>query len=329
MVKQLRGLLERGKGLYEKVTNTVEPQVGLVPINDTGLYITPETPADVTDCNRWPGSPLCGNGFDFSTPLGYELEIVQDNCNIGIQLTSTLAFIILPPVQIVYRFPQCREEEPPPPDPDPPAGAGFPSFPPYPDDAFVKIFISAKSNTVSIGRYYFYGQEYSYLKTTINGRNTWSNTVCSETRGQTAGRYTPYKFVTTDNNGDVTSYLEDPGYDYADINDAPNSGSKRQIEIEGEIKTIEVFNLFLFVGEFKFVKKAIHEQWEGTKAFGNFEQDTRDNNDPEVQFTSYIKQTLELTYIITEICSDKPPKGRRRFPPPPPPPKRRCCQPCC
>ncbi|PHJ54509.1 hypothetical protein VF06_37470 [Nostoc linckia z4] len=83
------------------------------------FYTTPFTPADPTDCDRYPDSPWCGeNPIDLTSPVGIELSIVLDGCNFGVQFSGTLGFIKVPPFQIVYRNPDCKPLEPPrPPDP--------------------------------------------------------------------------------------------------------------------------------------------------------------------------------------------------------------------
>ncbi|QMS87310.1 hypothetical protein HUN01_06825 [Nostoc edaphicum CCNP1411] len=95
----------------------VDPQEGLVPLFNSPFYATPDTPADPTDCDRYPDSPWCGeNPFDLS-PVGLSVEIVLDECNIGVQFSGTLGFIKLPPLQIVWRNPDCKPEDPPLPEP--------------------------------------------------------------------------------------------------------------------------------------------------------------------------------------------------------------------
>lgn len=91
---------------------TEEPQEGLVPLFNSPFYATPAEPADPLDCDRYPDSPYC-SGYPFSfEPIGLEPTLVLDECNIGIQLSPTLAFIKLPPTQIVYRKPECRPPKP-------------------------------------------------------------------------------------------------------------------------------------------------------------------------------------------------------------------------
>lgn len=97
---------------------------GLVPIGDTGFFITPDTPADPTDCERWSDSPFCGGNPFAQTFIGIELEIIIDPCNVGITLRPIFGFIRLPPVTIIWRNPLCREPESPLPIDDLPTREG-------------------------------------------------------------------------------------------------------------------------------------------------------------------------------------------------------------
>ena len=93
-----------------------KPQRDLQQFLDTPFYLTPDDPADPTDCDRYPDSPYCGKN-----PLNFRFNdlsptIVADKCNLGIQINGTLGFIRLPPTQIAYRFEDCRKtpKAPPP-----------------------------------------------------------------------------------------------------------------------------------------------------------------------------------------------------------------------
>ncbi len=86
---------------------------GMVPIGNSGWYVTPEEPASPTDCARYPDSPFCG-GIPLSfKPIDIGLNIVIDQCNLGIRLNPVIAFIKLPPIAIAYRKPECRIPPPP------------------------------------------------------------------------------------------------------------------------------------------------------------------------------------------------------------------------
>lgn len=89
-----------------------DPIEGLTPIGDTGLYITPDEPADPRDCDRYPSSIYCGENPFTKTPVGIEPEIVLNSCDIGIKLTPTFGFITLPEFNLVYRKPECRKKPP-------------------------------------------------------------------------------------------------------------------------------------------------------------------------------------------------------------------------
>lgn len=80
-----------------------ETAENLVPLGDTGLWITPTEPVSPTDCDNWADSPYCG-GNPFSEQLyGLNPEIVFDECNIGISLNPVLGFIKMPQFQLVYK----------------------------------------------------------------------------------------------------------------------------------------------------------------------------------------------------------------------------------
>ncbi|HIK04599.1 MAG TPA: hypothetical protein IGS40_07790 [Trichormus sp. M33_DOE_039] len=97
------------------------PQSGLKRLTPTSNFFhTPNTPADPWDCNRYPNSPYCDANPLRKSPAGYELELVLDECNIGIQVTPILGYIALPTQQFVYRKSECirpptktyKEDEP-------------------------------------------------------------------------------------------------------------------------------------------------------------------------------------------------------------------------
>lgn len=46
-------------------------------------------------------------------PIGFEIEIVRDDCNLGIQITGVLAFMRLPAFQFVWRNPKCNPRKDP------------------------------------------------------------------------------------------------------------------------------------------------------------------------------------------------------------------------
>lgn len=107
-----------------------EPSGGLVPIFDTGLWITPDEPADPQDCERYPTSAFCDPFFFTLKPFEIEPSIAIDRCNIGVRLDYSFGFIRLPPISLVYRDPSDECKPPPPPE-APPVGANdLVPFPP-------------------------------------------------------------------------------------------------------------------------------------------------------------------------------------------------------
>ena len=94
-----------------------EPLPGLVPISGTNIYINPSTPADPTDCDLYPNSPYCGGNPFVLKPIGIDIELVLDKCNLGISITPVLGFIKLPSTQLVLKDinnPDCLYNPPPP-----------------------------------------------------------------------------------------------------------------------------------------------------------------------------------------------------------------------
>lgn len=101
------------------------PPSGLVPAGNSGIYVTPNTPADPRDCDRYPSSPYCG-GNPFNNKLidikpSFTAQIDACGISVSATLNPTLGFIKLPPVSAAYIDPNCRAEyerkkrhEPPP-----------------------------------------------------------------------------------------------------------------------------------------------------------------------------------------------------------------------
>lgn len=149
---------------------------GLTPIGDTGLYITPSEPADPTDCDRYPDSPFCGGNPFTKQGIGFNPEIIINQCDIGITLRPVLGFIKMPPFSLVYRKPECRLIEPPHfPVPNYP-GLNLPFVAP---DAYVFVFL----NWTFQKQYERYYQNSFYNELLIQDINftsslTWGNIQC-------------------------------------------------------------------------------------------------------------------------------------------------------
>lgn len=95
---------------------------GLVPLGDTGLWITPDEPADPQDCDRYPTSPYCTADFFTLSPVTLVPSIAVDSCNAGIRLDGSIGWLRVPPIAIIYRDPsqECDPSYSPPEEPPPP-----------------------------------------------------------------------------------------------------------------------------------------------------------------------------------------------------------------
>ena len=77
------------------------PQPGLAPIG-RNYYATPY------------GKAPTPQGFPLSpVPFGLGVNLVVDKCNQGIQVNPVMAFVKLPPLQVVWRNPKCNPVPPP------------------------------------------------------------------------------------------------------------------------------------------------------------------------------------------------------------------------
>lgn len=92
-----------------------DPVPGLQPIGNTGFWVTPSEPTDVSNCSLYPDSFYCG-GIPLSlTPVGADVEVAIDACYVGMSITPIVGFFKLPPVQIVYQHstePECYPPKP-------------------------------------------------------------------------------------------------------------------------------------------------------------------------------------------------------------------------
>ena len=155
----------------------------LDPIGDSGFFITPEEPADPTDCERYPNSPWCGGtGLDIDSvfdisPATIEPSISANGCEVCIRLESSLFWISLPDNYICYRSkdPSCQPvpDPPPPPPPPTPPGAIVSPFTPTPGN------LPPGSNCIVVTQHRY--------KDPFNPPSTWQ--AAHESAGYPAGYY--------------------------------------------------------------------------------------------------------------------------------------------
>lgn len=85
------------------------PRDWLTPLGDTGFWVTPNTPADPFDCDRYPNSPYCGRFVSplfglIRNPLGIGVGIHRSECEVCVDVNLIPFLIPLPPYSICYRF---------------------------------------------------------------------------------------------------------------------------------------------------------------------------------------------------------------------------------
>ncbi len=85
----------------------------LVPINDEWSTSVGGSPADPRDCARYPASPYCDGDFLDLSPVGYRIDIKSNECETCIYTYPILAFLVLTPVVVCRRNPNCRKKEEP------------------------------------------------------------------------------------------------------------------------------------------------------------------------------------------------------------------------
>jgi hypothetical protein len=101
-----------------------EVQKGLRQVGGTPIWTTPlNEPISPFDCERYSNSPYCGgNPFNTEDGIGVDVEVVRDECYVGIQMTGTLGWVKSPDLQIVIRTggEECDPPKPPSPPKHPP-----------------------------------------------------------------------------------------------------------------------------------------------------------------------------------------------------------------
>lgn len=111
-----------------------KPQKGLVPIGGN-WYATPNTPQQ----------PNYSDPFKPSiNPIGIDIDLIFDNCNVGLQATGFIGWMNLPSFQFLWHNPSAPCN-PPPTDPEPldDDPYPFPTEPPDPDTRYIVIRLQA------------------------------------------------------------------------------------------------------------------------------------------------------------------------------------------
>jgi hypothetical protein len=311
-----------------------EPPGGLVPLGDTGLWTTPDEPADPQDCERYEGSAFCTPFFFTLTPFSFIPAIAIDECNIGIRLDYSFGFIRLPPVALVYRNPS--EDCKPPPPPVLPPGDNAPV--PFPfnscDDStqsIIVVYAAMKTGTqdrnvtianLNVGVGYYYSHSTTSISIT---------SIEFPYRGEIGGRY-------TDARGE-THYEYSAKINYTFAIDQQSSEAYRD-EYLGRDSPLSVHNEG---SAYLMMKDSDDEALDNPTSIlilqtnvSTAKEKLKDlRNTSDVFSYTDIEGNLEgyfLTrnqYAVIVKCG----KTSNNFNPPPPPeynpPPRRCCMSCC
>lgn len=202
--KEIENARKQGEKAYKQVGKGLgqPPPSGLVPINDWGLYATPDEPASPFDCVRWPKSLYCGGNPLNKKLVDLELtSTVQINpCGVtrSITVNPVLIHVNLPPVSIAHIPPNCREEyekqssknPPPPPPGERDNYEPTPQYRPYGFDLDSKVFV------VTVDHYYTETHEYHA------GQKAWGLAI-----GNSYGTITEIKYPT----GDLVNWYNSSG----------------------------------------------------------------------------------------------------------------------
>lgn len=122
---------------------------GLVPVGDSGFYVTPYEPVDPRDCARWPNSPYCqGDGFNPLEIVGGDIGISSNDCETCVTIQPTVLYIYGPTYTVCYRAESCRPAPPPPPS-DISDGGNQYQFPaPQAPPGYCRVVYAGKSRSV-------------------------------------------------------------------------------------------------------------------------------------------------------------------------------------
>ncbi|MBD2001919.1 MULTISPECIES: hypothetical protein [Cyanophyceae] len=302
----------------------VEQQKGLTPISNTGFYRSPDEPADPRDCNRYPDSPYCGGiPLDFA-PISLDPAVVVNSCGqvVGIQINPVVAFVKLPPVQLIRVDPNCDpipEPPPPPPPPPPTKPTTKPPPPPAPTPISFECFEGTYTFENSSNNYAsYYLPMIEDIENFINNSNEFDSITehtfvydPATTLPDTLGRTTrivdkvnlifyddvPNLFVSVDGFFQARDPEEESGFRYVSVH--PYGYTIRTNYLSYDGNTPREFP-HIFVDKEYFVSFFIP----------NF---TCDNGEPPTP--------------LNEPPPPPPPPDRGR--PSPPPPPRPCCMSCC
>lgn len=330
-------------------------QEGLVPSGIPGINITPDTPADPWDCNRYPNSFYCG-GIPFAIePLAVDTAVVLDPCNnvVGVQFTPVVGFVQLPPVQLAGYREDCKPPEPErPPEPKKDSRPPLIDFPEgIPPKTLVTLFCSFKGKTSTVeirGKY--------KAANTTDYEGKWSKAVCpgiviqkynfqqgffydyltqayGEWNYKEIGKGTKIKqwgdgiepFV--QNISENRDEVRDDTRSYTARTVLDSNGEGIGLIFEHEFFILPTVNFMggadILVGEYGLIKTWLTQMVENWRNRNESFNDTNFGNFYSIQYEGQVR----CDFILKYDCTDYPVIPKKPSPPPPPP--RRCCMGCC
>ena len=78
------------------------------------VWGTPNRPIEPWECDKWPNSPYCeGNPID-TVPIDFQINIVNNDCWVGIEICPTLVFVKFACIQYLYKKDNPACDQPPP-----------------------------------------------------------------------------------------------------------------------------------------------------------------------------------------------------------------------
>lgn len=135
LTDQLEEIFDPTELQEESEENKFGPTEVVLPLGDDwGIVATPGGPVDPWDCERWPGSPYCGGGFNptggaLGTGIGLG-DIQVDGCGIMVSLEWSVLGFEMPLVSfgIQSSDAECQPNDPEP-EPPNPGGGGSSNWP--------------------------------------------------------------------------------------------------------------------------------------------------------------------------------------------------------
>lgn len=310
------------------------PPDDLVPIGDSGIYISPhvkeDRPVSPFNCEEWPDSPYCGGNPWTRTPAGFEdIEFGASKCGIFIAGTPVLAWTKMAPISVGWIAPGCRAEygkrkqQPPPPDgiDNPPEGLNLPSNIDPETQAIALIICTSYSDYSR--RFGVADPEEGGTTTTSDGyldlTQFWNDYEQLGVRGQAMPGFVLCSGFT---GGTRISWSKKPNKDavivsqyYEPVPGRIYAGDRNGKDTDPYKIARTGFSGFLMEPHGYLIKGRwgdIYKDWNGYKYFSSFSGSN---------LITYTKAQYSLVHLITDKSGPPTPDDDYK--------KRKCCMQCC